>query len=137
MFVSTGSRKLFAALLDRCIARKVVPICCFTPRTNAAPSVVALIPQEERLDDSNIQILPPGFHVVYLPYSGKQVAYMLCVLLPQYHIAWEETAVREFSNLFICKKHCCSSFRGYGQFMSILFGIYFSRCTMPIGCKSL
>jgi hypothetical protein len=41
--------------------------------------VVALIPQEERLDESNIQILPPGFHVVYLPYSGKQVAYMLCV----------------------------------------------------------
>lgn len=80
MFVSTGSRKLFAALHDRCIARKVVPICCFTPRTNAAPSVVALIPQEERLDDSNIQILPPGFHVVYLPYSGKQVAYKLCVV---------------------------------------------------------
>lgn len=64
-----GSRKLFAALLSRCIARKMVPICCFTPRTNAAPSVVALIPQEERLDDSNIQIFPPGFHVVYLPYS--------------------------------------------------------------------
>jgi hypothetical protein len=80
VFVSAGSRKLFAALLDRCIARKVVPICCFTPRRNAAPSVVALIPQEERLDDSNLQILPPGFHVTYLPYSGKQLAIILCVL---------------------------------------------------------
>jgi hypothetical protein len=79
--VSTGSRKLFAALLDQCIARKVVPICCFTPRINAAPSVVALIPQEERLDDSKIQILPPGFHVVYLPYSGKQVAFILGLFL--------------------------------------------------------
>jgi ATP-dependent DNA helicase 2 subunit 1 len=69
--VFTGSRKLFAALLDRCIARKVVPICYFTPNTNSTPSLVALIPQEEELDGSNIQILPPGFHVVYLPYCGK------------------------------------------------------------------
>uniref|UniRef100_A0A2Z5TRK7 ATP-dependent DNA helicase 2 subunit 1 n=1 Tax=Reticulitermes speratus TaxID=60591 RepID=A0A2Z5TRK7_9NEOP len=64
-----GSRKLFTALLDRCVERKVVPICSFTPRTNAVPSLVALLPQEEKLDDSNIQILPPGFHVVYLPYA--------------------------------------------------------------------
>jgi ATP-dependent DNA helicase 2 subunit 1 len=69
--VFTGSRKLFAALLDRCIVRKVVPVCYFTPNTNAFPSLVALIPQEEQLDESNTQILPPGFHVVYLPYTGK------------------------------------------------------------------
>ena len=67
---------LFAALLDRCVTRKVVPICSFTLRTNASPSLVALLPQEEKLDDdSNIQILPPGFHVVYLPYAGKYFLY--------------------------------------------------------------
>lgn len=71
VFVFAGSRKLFAALLDRCIAKKVVPICYFTPNTNSTPSLVALIPQEEQLNDSNIQIISPGFHVVYLPYSGK------------------------------------------------------------------
>jgi ATP-dependent DNA helicase 2 subunit 1 len=64
-----GSRMLFAALLDRCVARKVVPICSFTLRTNSSPSWVALLPQEEILDNSKIQIVPPGFHVVYLPYA--------------------------------------------------------------------
>lgn len=66
---------LFAALLDRCVARKVVPICSFTLRTNSLPALVALLPQEERLDDSNIQVVPPGFHVVYLPYAGKYFVY--------------------------------------------------------------
>jgi len=64
-----GSRTLFAALLDRCLAKKVVPICSFTLRTNSPPSLVALLPQEEKLSDLNVQILPPGFHVVYLPYA--------------------------------------------------------------------
>ena len=75
MFVFSGSRTLFAALLDRCVARNVVPICSFTLRANSPPSLVALLPQEEKLDDSNIQILPPGFHVVYLPYAGKYSMY--------------------------------------------------------------
>jgi len=66
---------LFAALLDRCVARKVVPICSFTLRTNSSPSWVALLPQEEILDNSKIQIVPPGFHVVYLPYAGKYFMY--------------------------------------------------------------
>jgi len=66
---------LFAALLDRCVARKVVPICSFTLRTNSLPNLVALLPQEEKLNDSNIQILPPGFHIVFLPYAGKYFMY--------------------------------------------------------------
>jgi hypothetical protein len=82
VFVFSGSRKLFAALLECCVARKVVPICSFTPRTNAVPSLVALLPQEEKLDDSNIQILPPGFHVIYLPYAGKYFMFspLSCVI---------------------------------------------------------
>ena len=66
---------LFAALLDRCVARKMVPICSFTLRRNSSPSLVALLPQEEILNESNIQIVPPGFHVVYLPYAGKYLMY--------------------------------------------------------------
>ncbi|XP_069690270.1 X-ray repair cross-complementing protein 6 [Periplaneta americana] len=64
-----GSRKLFAALLDRCVAKKVVPICIYMPRSNSTPSLVALLPQQECLDDANVQLLPPGFHVVNLPYA--------------------------------------------------------------------
>ncbi|XP_067003694.2 X-ray repair cross-complementing protein 6 [Anabrus simplex] len=64
-----GSRKLFAALLERCIARKVVPICWLSTRLNSPPQLVALVPQQEKFDDSKVQILPPGFHVVYLPFA--------------------------------------------------------------------
>jgi ATP-dependent DNA helicase 2 subunit 1 len=73
--VFSGSRTLFAALHDRCVAKKVVPICSFTLRTNSPPSLVALLPQEEILSDRNVQIIPPGFHVVYLPYAGKYFMY--------------------------------------------------------------
>ena len=67
---------LFAALLDHCVARKAVPICSFTLHTNALPSLVALLPREEKLDnEENIQILPPGFHVFYLAYAGKYFLY--------------------------------------------------------------
>ncbi|KAJ9573651.1 hypothetical protein L9F63_008992 [Diploptera punctata] len=64
-----GSCKLFGALLERCVTRNVVPICCFTARSNACPAIVALVPQQEVMDDSNMQVVPPGFHLVYLPYA--------------------------------------------------------------------
>jgi hypothetical protein len=81
---------LFAALLDRCVARKVVPICSFTLRTNSVPSLVALLPQEERLNESYAQIVPPGFHVVYLPYAGKYLCtdHFSCVI-SLYHVRFE------------------------------------------------
>ena len=43
--IVTGSTKLFSALLQRCLAREVVAICRYIPRSNAPPVFVALLPQ--------------------------------------------------------------------------------------------
>lgn len=67
--VVVGSSVLFNALLTRLSALDKVAICRFIPRVNAAPRFVALLPQLEVLDANKIQVQPPGFHVIYLPYA--------------------------------------------------------------------
>ncbi|CAL4059820.1 unnamed protein product [Meganyctiphanes norvegica] len=64
-----GSTKMFAALLDRCIAREVAAIVRLVPRKNASVAWAALIPQMEETDDKNCQVSPPGFHVCFLPFA--------------------------------------------------------------------
>lgn len=63
-----GSTRLFFALLQQCQKRKYVPICRLISRYSNAPTLVALIPQEEEVDDRGAQVIPPGFHVLFLPY---------------------------------------------------------------------
>ena len=67
--VVKGSAKLFKALLDRCLSRDVVAVCCYIPRQNAQPFFVVLLPQAEKLDTNNVQVASPGFHVIFLPFS--------------------------------------------------------------------
>ncbi|XP_058424244.1 X-ray repair cross-complementing protein 6 isoform X2 [Diceros bicornis minor] len=64
-----GSSTLFVALLTKCLEKEVMAVCRYTPRQNIPPYFVALIPQEEELDDQKIQVTPPGFHLVFLPYA--------------------------------------------------------------------
>uniref|UniRef100_UPI00398E7276 X-ray repair cross-complementing protein 6 isoform X2 n=1 Tax=Pristiophorus japonicus TaxID=55135 RepID=UPI00398E7276 len=64
-----GSTTLFSALLTKCLEREVYPVCRYIPRRNTPPRFVALIPQEEELDDQKMQTLPPGFHLTFLPYA--------------------------------------------------------------------
>ena len=45
----TGSTTLFSALLKRCLARDVVPICRYIPRSGSPPRFVALLPQVNNL----------------------------------------------------------------------------------------
>lgn len=59
----------FVALLQKMHELKKVAICRLIPRANSNPRFVALIPQPEAFDDNHVQIAPPGFHVVYLPFS--------------------------------------------------------------------
>jgi len=61
-----GSKSLFACLLKRCVVKDVMPICVFS---RTSPRHVALLPQEEEIDEHGLQLKPPGFHVVYLPYA--------------------------------------------------------------------
>ncbi|MEE6502670.1 hypothetical protein FKM82_004595 [Ascaphus truei] len=65
----SGSSTLFHALLTRCLAREVMALCRYTPRRNTPPRFVALVPQEEQLDENNMQSIPPGFNLIFLPFA--------------------------------------------------------------------
>ncbi|XP_078061435.1 X-ray repair cross-complementing protein 6-like isoform X1 [Mustelus asterias] len=73
-----GSTTLFSALLTKCLEKDVYAVCRYTPRRNTAPRFVALVPQEEALDDQKVQTIPPGFHLIYLPYADdvRKIGFM-------------------------------------------------------------
>lgn len=64
-----GSTTAFAALLDRMLALDQIGIARLTQRANTAPRFVALLPQKEEFDEDGVQLLPPGLHVIYLPFA--------------------------------------------------------------------
>ena len=64
-----GSSTLFAALLDRMLHKQRFALARFSPRDNAQPVFVALVPQEEEFDEDGTQSIPPGLHVIYLPFA--------------------------------------------------------------------
>ncbi|XP_067655982.1 X-ray repair cross-complementing protein 6-like [Haliotis asinina] len=64
-----GSMTVFTALLRKCLDRDVVPICKYIPGKNNPPKFVALMPQEEEVDEHKVQTIPPGFHVIFLPFA--------------------------------------------------------------------
>ncbi|XP_076856509.1 X-ray repair cross-complementing protein 6 isoform X2 [Brachyhypopomus gauderio] len=65
----TGNSCVFTALLQKCSERDVFALCKLTPRINTPPRFVALVPQREVLDSSQVQAAPPGFHAIFLPYA--------------------------------------------------------------------
>lgn len=67
-----GSSTLFSALLIKCLEKEVIAVCRYTPRKSVPPYFVALVPQEEELDDQKIQVTPPGFQLVFLPYADDK-----------------------------------------------------------------
>ena len=64
----TGSTRTFAALLQSCITqnRHALSICRF--RANSTPEMAVMIPQEETFTEGGGQDMPPGFHVVVVPF---------------------------------------------------------------------
>uniref|UniRef100_A0A2K6MM60 Ku70/Ku80 C-terminal arm domain-containing protein n=1 Tax=Rhinopithecus bieti TaxID=61621 RepID=A0A2K6MM60_RHIBE len=44
-----------------------------TEALNIPPYFVALVPQEEDLDDQKIQVTPPGFQLVFLPFADNKM----------------------------------------------------------------
>ncbi|KAK3593948.1 hypothetical protein CHS0354_040681 [Potamilus streckersoni] len=64
-----GSTTLFTALLKKCLERDVFPFCKYIGGKNYPPRFVALLPQEEEVDEHKVQITPPGFHVIYFPFA--------------------------------------------------------------------
>ncbi|KAM6290961.1 X-ray repair cross-complementing protein 6 [Porphyrio hochstetteri] len=70
--IISGSTTLFNALLIKCLEKEVMALCRYTPRRNVPPRFVALVPQEEEVDEQKVQIAPPGFHVIFLPYADDK-----------------------------------------------------------------
>ncbi|KAM6162461.1 X-ray repair cross-complementing protein 6 [Erethizon dorsatum] len=68
----SGSSTLFSALLIKSLEKEVIAVCRYTPRKSTPPYFVALVPQEEELDDQKIQVTPPGFQLVFLPYADDK-----------------------------------------------------------------
>ncbi|KAM6964284.1 X-ray repair cross-complementing protein 6 [Tautogolabrus adspersus] len=64
-----GSSCLFSALMTKCSERDVFALCRCIARRNYSPRFVALVPQKEQVDEGKVQITPPGFNVIYLPYA--------------------------------------------------------------------
>ena len=64
----TGSTRTFAALLKSCLKKDkhALALCRF--RANNPPEFAVLIPQEEVLTEGGGQEMPPGFHVIILPF---------------------------------------------------------------------
>lgn len=69
-----GSSAFFMALLKRCIAKQVVAICSYYPRTTSTVRFVALVAQDEVKAPDNTQETPPGFIVVFLPFAGELIS---------------------------------------------------------------
>ncbi|RUS91305.1 hypothetical protein EGW08_000919 [Elysia chlorotica] len=65
----SGSTTLFTALLKKCLERDVTPICKYIPGRNFPPRFVTLLPQAEEVDEHKVQVTPPGFHVIFLPFA--------------------------------------------------------------------
>lgn len=65
-----GSNALFESLLRQCFKKKVLPIVRFNLTISSAGRLAAMIPQMEEIDEDGCQILPPGFHLFYLPFTN-------------------------------------------------------------------
>ncbi|KFZ62665.1 X-ray repair cross-complementing protein 5, partial [Podiceps cristatus] len=68
----SGSTTLFNALLMKCLEREMMALCRYTSRRNTPPRFVALVPQEEEVDEQKVQLAPPGFHIIFLPYADDK-----------------------------------------------------------------
>ncbi|KAJ1025624.1 hypothetical protein NDA18_003965 [Ustilago nuda] len=64
-----GSRKTFTALLQSMVKKGKVGLGLFMPRQNVVPVFVAIVPQEEELDEEGQQLVAPGMHIITLPYA--------------------------------------------------------------------
>uniref|UniRef100_A0A1B6K8I0 VWFA domain-containing protein n=1 Tax=Graphocephala atropunctata TaxID=36148 RepID=A0A1B6K8I0_9HEMI len=66
-----GSRHLMKALVDQCLAKQRVALCCLTPRYRATTKYVYLVPSSETYDSAGNQLTPCGFHIIPLPFSNE------------------------------------------------------------------
>ena len=65
-----GSTRVFSALWQTLLKDKKMGLGWFIPRANAGPSLVAILPSAEKLDEvTNGQVFPPGLWLYPLPFA--------------------------------------------------------------------
>jgi ATP-dependent DNA helicase 2 subunit 1 len=64
-----GSTRVFAALQQKLLKSKKMGLVWLIARRNAAPTLCAMFPSEEKLDDEGEQCMPPGLWLVPLPFA--------------------------------------------------------------------
>ncbi|KUJ14232.1 ku70 protein [Mollisia scopiformis] len=64
-----GSTRVFAALWKKLVKSKIMGVAWFIARSNASPALVAILPSEERFDDSRVQVIPAGLWLYPLPFA--------------------------------------------------------------------
>jgi len=90
-----GSVVAAAALLKAMVAKRRLAVARLVRNTASAPHLVALVPQEELIDEEDgSQVDPPGFNVIVLPYADdlRDVPLGSGVLAPE---AAEEDSSRD------------------------------------------
>ena len=64
-----GSTLFLKTMILKLNEMRKFALCRMIARQNSPPRLVALVPQEEELDEYGTQIKPPGFHIVFLPFA--------------------------------------------------------------------
>ncbi|KAG6829004.1 hypothetical protein H0H92_005981 [Tricholoma furcatifolium] len=64
----SGSKRTFSALLKSLVKKNKIGLVLSVTRRNATPTFCALLPQEEKMDDSG-WVEPAGFHLIPLPFA--------------------------------------------------------------------
>lgn len=64
-----GSTRVFAALQQKLLKSKKMGLVWFIARRNASPTLCALVPAEERINEDGEQTMPPGLWLVPLPFA--------------------------------------------------------------------
>jgi ATP-dependent DNA helicase 2 subunit 1 len=68
-----GSTRVFSALWQRLIKDKKMGVAWYIARKNATPVLVAILPSEERADDSTkLPIIPAGLWLYQLPFADDK-----------------------------------------------------------------
>ena len=64
-----GSTRVFSALQQKLLKDQKMGLAWYIPRRNATPTLAAVIPGAESLDEDGVQVMPPGLWIHVLPFA--------------------------------------------------------------------
>ncbi|KAG9523404.1 Ku70/Ku80 beta-barrel domain-containing protein, partial [Aureobasidium melanogenum] len=64
-----GSTRVFSALQQKLLKDQKMGLAWYIPRRNATPTLAAVVPGAEKLDEDGLQVMPPGLWIHVLPFA--------------------------------------------------------------------